>query len=230
MPIKEAAVLFQEVAELKELAKICPADACLDSPIGTWPHEDQVHIKVFELAQKSLFGFSFYFQNIVPFMNEKSALLHDLSKNNKIYICDDTNIVETRKTLINKHKWITSTITVSDALGFAFVGTSIRKVKREAACPCCSGLGRFEIESPDNGIDKADLPCESCLGTGINISALDTCISGLSVRMWLTGRVEELSHSICTDRWDSISDLVLSCRVRNLPKYQLIRLLEKVGK
>jgi excinuclease UvrABC ATPase subunit len=136
MPIKEAAVLFQEVAELKELAKICPADACLDSPIGTWPHEDQVHIKVFELAQKSLFGFSFYFQNIVPFMNEKSALLHDLSKNNKIYICDDTNIVETRKTLINKHKWITSTITVSDALGFAFVGTSIRKVKREAACPC----------------------------------------------------------------------------------------------
>ena len=192
--ISELATKFPELSILKRLAEIVPEGTCANTDVSLLKRDIQVRLKLFEIAERSFYGYRFVFDNITPFLTEPNPYISKISKDNEIIFCDYPKITSLKKDIIDSFKsnGFNEMSYVWEVLGFELVRTEINRVKKVNLCIYCEGKGRFEVESPDDTIDIVSTTCSDCNGWGISPKGLEFKVQGIPIKTWLSGSVYDL--------------------------------------
>ncbi|WP_144509748.1 ATP-binding cassette domain-containing protein [Bacillus sp. FJAT-22090] len=219
-------VVLKTVGALPELVKlksIVGGKMTLIEDVSLLPRETQVALKMFELELASFAHYEIVLQNALPFWNSISSNIEEISRNNRITICDFPNITETRENIIDKYfttgKYKKLTY-VYEALRYKKIVTLINKIKKSHPCPFCNGKKVITEDNLHDGVFKLTIPCVSCKETGINNEGLKEVVEGIDVETWLTGKVSDVSTESLDS--DPIMDLQIFKRIRELNKQEMM--------
>ena len=230
LPLKRLRALFPEIPVIAALAELLPPETRADSDLALLDRPTQVRLKLFELAERDLFGFRIVFDNLLPFITEQDPLLQKISTHNEVLICDDKSITKTRERIIEELSadGLKRTSFVWEGIGYVGVGTELSKLRKQHACAFCDGKGRFEVESPDDTVDVVVVACTSCGGRGVSERGLKSSVQGYPAKTWLFGRVSDISpeHPVSTP----LGATLLGKRLTETRKIALLQLGSRPGK
>ncbi|MBC9784307.1 ATP-binding cassette domain-containing protein [Heliobacterium chlorum] len=194
LPLSEIAQSFPDIPVIQRLATILPEGTCANDDVSLLQRDIQARLKLFEIVERSFFGFHFVFNNVLPYFTLEDDLLRKLSQNNEVTLCDDPEIAQTKDVIIAEFASFShdGDALVWEVLGYKKVNTEIQRLKKNAPCPTCLGKGRFKVESPEDIVDAYYITCSHCSGEGISSDGLGQMIQGVLAKTWLFGRVSDL--------------------------------------
>lgn len=225
--LTEAIARVPSEAMLNEIVVVSPVGTRLDDRPAFWPWPKQVRLKLLELRLKQLINYRFVFRNLAPWISSDEPDLQALALCNEVFLCDGEDETESREVILSRNSAAKDRVLVRDFIGFSAASRELRRLRKTEKCSFCKGNGFFQVERPEDGLEKVNVPCDACFGEGLNTGATETIVVGVPARVWLEGTIGEIPTSIYSGdpRLQAIS---LSAQLSQLPKYQLALLLTSV--
>ncbi|MGM1049063.1 MAG: ATP-binding cassette domain-containing protein [Bacillota bacterium] len=226
-PLDQVMKTVGKLQVLEKMKAIVGGDMPLTEDVSLLPRETQVALKLLELELASFAHYEMVLQNALPFWDSISGNIESISINNRITICDFSNITETRETIIDKyftngkHKKLTY---VYEAFGYKKIVTLINKIKKSDPCPFCKGKKVISEDGLHDGVYKLSVPCVSCYASGINDEGRKEIVDGIDVQTWLTGKVSDVvAESLIIE---AVADIPIFNRIRELNKRDMMAIYQ----
>jgi hypothetical protein len=223
LPLSDLARRFPEVPVVRRLADLVPSGTLANADVSTFSRDLQVRLKLFEIVECSFVNYEFFFDNILPFRSANEDLIQAIARQNSVRICDTPGLLLTREAILRRleEHGIHRRSYVWEALKFKHITTELNRLRKKHPCKLCNGKGRFEVESPDETIDVAVVPCSACRGQGVSESGMNCHIQGIPARTFLFGPFGELGFKEAPE----IADLLPMLKVSEVRKPALMSLL-----
>lgn len=226
-PLDQVMKTVGKLPALEKMKTIVGGDMPLTEDISLLPRETQVALKMLELELASFAHYEIVLQNALPFWDDISGNIESISINNRITICDFSNIAETRETIIDKYftngKYKKLTY-VYEAFGYKKIVTQINKIKKSDPCPFCKGKKVISEDGLHDGVYKLSVPCVSCYASGINDEGLKEIVEGIEVQTWLTGKVSDVAAESLN--LEAVAHIPIFNRIRELNKRDMMAIYQ----
>lgn len=226
--LTETIKLVADEPILHELIKVAPVGTKLDDRPAFWPWSNQVRLKLLELRLKQLICYRFVFRNLAPWVPFHALDLQKLALKNEVILCDGEDEKESIEAMLSRHSLAKPSVLVRDFIGFSTASRELRRLRKTAICSFCQGKGFFEVERPEDGLERVKTPCDACFGEGLNTEAIETLVVGAPARVWLQGTIGEIPTTLYSGD-PQLQKIPLSSKLSQLPKYQLALLLASVN-
>lgn len=215
---------------IDDICNILGDNVNLNMDVSTLPLEKQVVLKIKEILNSNLIGFTFVLKNTNPFIKYIENDILEISKKNKLILLNYKDIYETKNYLLKKYfpvNKINSNSYIYEIFGYKKIFTKINKIRKDNCCKYCHGTKVFREENLFDGVDITETPCTICSQTGINDIGLNIFVDDINVKTWLNGKVGNINK---VDIHENIKDIRLMSKISDLNKYQIINILGYLNK